>query len=174
MSGRGGTTGAPADAEGPRRLRVLVVDDDVVVPMVLGLELDGIEVLEASRLHTGREQALRLLPDAVIVDLRLPDGDGLDLVRSLRVTAPTRQTPIIVLTAGHDPEEEPRVLRAGADAYLAKPQDGAVLEALLRHLCALPGADLRPRRTALAQGRDVVAVAEPERPEPRRRRFRRS
>jgi DNA-binding response OmpR family regulator len=128
-----------------------VIDDDVVVPMLFSMGLEDIEILEASRSSEGARLAEAHHPDAVIVDRSLPDGDGLDLVRTLRAAPATRGVPIILLTAGHDEADRSEVLRAGADDYLAKPIDPAQLESLVRDLLAVGPDDLRSRRERTAR-----------------------
>jgi DNA-binding response OmpR family regulator len=144
-------------------IRVLVVDDDVVVKLILSFELPGVELIEAGTTREGLETARREKPDAIIVDRRLPDGDGLELVRALRGSFATAQTPILVLTAGHEEAQREAVTRAGADDYLAKPFDAPALLARLESLVAVPAADLKGHRAALVdrlrRGQSTVDLA---------------
>jgi len=119
--------------------------------MLLSMGLEAIEIIEASRTSEGARLAEAHHPDAVIVDRSLPDGDGLDLVRTLRAAPATRDVPIIMLTAGHDEGVRSAVLRAGADDYLAKPIDPARLEALIRDLLSVGPDDMRSRRERTAR-----------------------
>jgi DNA-binding response OmpR family regulator len=143
-------------------MRVLVCDDDVVIPMMLGMERADLDLLEASSVHEAFKMAQHDEPDALIVDLRLPDGDGLGLVRKLRRRAATRQLPVIVLTAAHDPADEAKVLQAGADVYLAKPVEPRLLVAYLQAVIDVPPADRRARRhdsvERLIQGQPVAPL----------------
>jgi DNA-binding response OmpR family regulator len=125
---------------------VLVVDDDTFVRMMLSLESSDLEVLEASRVSEGYEMATRDRPDAIVVDRRLPDGDGIELVRRLRTHRATQQTPIILITAGHDPAWDETVRRAGADIYLPKPVTAPELIGHLERLLAIPPAQRRALR----------------------------
>lgn len=125
---------------------VLVVDDDPLVRMILGLDMPEIAVLEATRLEEGYQLARSERPDAVIVDVRLPDGDGIDLVRRLRRTTGLTAVPILVLTAGHDEAKRAGVVAAGADEYLAKPFDGGDLVKVLGELLTLSEGERRQRR----------------------------
>jgi DNA-binding response OmpR family regulator len=165
-------------------MRLLVCDDDVVVRMQLGIALEGVEVHEAHRGGEVTDLARKVHPDAVVVDIRLPDGDGLEVVRELRATPETASVVILVLTAGHDPAKRESVLGAGADEYMAKPFDPAQLETLLRRLLALPPLERKVRRTLqrarLHAGRDdggtIDLPADPTVPvevEPKGRRRRR-
>lgn len=115
-------------------MAVLVVDDD---PAVLGaidraLRLDGYSVACAS---TGNEalEALALSPpDAIVLDLGLPDIDGLEVCRRLR--AADNDTPVLMLTARDAIDDRVQGLDAGADDYLVKPFALAELVARLRAL----------------------------------------
>lgn len=74
------------------------------------------------------------LPDALVLDLMLPDGNGLDLCQSLRERADTRALPILMLTARGEPADRIVGLELGADDYLAKPFEARELLARLRAL----------------------------------------
>jgi DNA-binding response OmpR family regulator len=141
-------------------MRLLVVDDDTYVHIALAIEIPDVELVEASRLSEVKDALGRGPFDAVIIDRRLPDGDGLEVVRGLRRLFETCHAPIIVLTAGHDPAERTEVLRAGADEYLAKPIDSEILARILEHLTSIDGEQRRNRRrrdaSAIAAGRRVV------------------
>jgi DNA-binding response OmpR family regulator len=153
------------DVPAAASLRLLVVDDDVVVAMLLAMGLEDVEVVEASRATEGLQRAQASPPDAVIVDRTLPDGDGLDLVRSLRAGASTAELPIVVVTAGHDPMLRANVLRAGADDYLPKPVDPGALAELVRALVRTPPGERRRARERAARAlplRATVASSTPE------------
>ena len=66
-------------------------------------------------------------PDAVIIDLHLPDGSGEDVVRALRADPGSADTPVIVLTADATAARRERLVELGAMAYLTKPLDAAEL-----------------------------------------------
>jgi DNA-binding response OmpR family regulator len=143
-------------------LRLLVVDDDVVVPMLIAMGLDDVEIVEASRATEALHLTDELRPDAVIVDRTLPDGDGLALVRALRSAPATADVPIVVVTAGHDEDLRSEVLRAGADEYLPKPVEPHQLEALVRRLLSVTSAQLRQRRERSARSLPLHAAAPEE------------
>lgn len=111
--------------------RVLVVDDDVPLARALGINLraHGYEVTLA---HTGR-QALdavaRLRPAVVILDLGLPDLDGLEVLAGIRGWSPI---PVLVLSARSTSAEKVDALDAGADDYVTKPFDMSELQARVR------------------------------------------
>ena len=130
--------------------RVLVIDDDAYLRIMLSLELHEAVILEASRLEEGYDLAMTESPDVVIIDRRLPDGDGIDLVRRLRANQAMRQVPIMLVTAGHDEAHRWSILRAGADEYLPKPVDADDLNARIRRILSLPAEQRRERRLDLA------------------------
>lgn len=125
---------------------VLIVDDDVAQRVFLTFDLLDFEVIEAASIVDGYNVAVDSQPDALIVDRRLPDGDGLDLVRRVRRNPKLVQIPVAVVTAAFDEAERETVMRAGADAYIAKPLDSGELEARLLHVIATEPAERRPQR----------------------------
>lgn len=121
---------------------VLVVEDDPAIRLVLrtNLEDEGYRVIEA---ETGERALLRMIDeraDVVLVDLRLPGIQGLDLIRSLRGES---QVPIIIVTAQTDSHDVVAGLEAGADDYVTKPFVSKELTARIRTLLrrASPTAD---------------------------------
>ena len=158
-------------------MKVLVVDDDPYLRIVVSLELPTIELLEASTMDDAYELARTGEPAAVLVDRHLAVGDGLELVRRLRRTRTLAQLPVLLITAGHDEGDREEALRAGADEYLAKPLEPSDLLARLTRLLELAPEELRPRRGRLVAALhagvegdpDPVAEAdEPRRPARRR------
>jgi CheY-like chemotaxis protein len=111
-----------------------VVDDDVVVHMTLTIALPDTKVIEATRRRPGFDSIRAAQPDAIVIDRRMPDGDGLALVRMVREDPATDDIPIVVLTAGYDEADRPEVMEAGADAYLAKPFEPDELLAVVEGL----------------------------------------
>jgi CheY-like chemotaxis protein len=128
-------------------VRILVVDDDIAVRMTLSMALDGVQVLEAWRAAGVAELASEGQAEAVIVDRRLPDADGLGAVRALRANPDTADLPIIVITANDDPAERGLAFAAGADEHAVKPIDPERLLSLIRGIAATPVEQRRLRRT---------------------------
>lgn len=146
-------------------MHILVVEDEDAIadPLVAGLEREGYDV---SRVDTG-EGALEASPaDLVLLDLRLPDIDGLDVCRQLRERS---RVPIIVLTARGEEADRVVGLELGADDYVVKPYGLreliARIRAVMRRSAALGGTsgplragelevDERSRRATLA-GREL-------------------
>ena len=112
-------------------INVLIVEDEKAILRFLrvALEGDGLRVHEAQTLQRGLLEAATRKPDLVILDLGLPDGDGLDFIRDFRQWS---QTPIIVLSARSEEEDKIAALDAGADDYLSKPFGIGELQARLR------------------------------------------
>ena len=102
------------------RLRVLVCDDEPQILRALRVILReaGFEVLPAANAQEALDNAALKPPDAAIVDLVLPDGDGVEVCRALRDWS---EMPIVVLSAVGEETEKVRALDAGADDYVTKP-----------------------------------------------------
>jgi DNA-binding response OmpR family regulator len=127
-------------------MRVLVVDDDVVVHMALEMTWNDIEVIECSRGGDAFRAGVTEQPDAFVIERHLPDVDGLELVRRFRKDLRTNQTPIVAVTVTFDPADEEVALASGADAYLAKPVEPAHLRRVLQALLEIPSPERRQRR----------------------------
>ncbi|SCB87529.1 two-component system response regulator KdpE [Kosakonia oryziphila] len=124
-------------------INVLIVEDEQAIRRFLrtALEAEGLRVHEAETLQRGLIEAATRKPDLVILDLGLPDGDGLDFIRDLRQWS---QMPVIVLSARAEESDKIAALDAGADDYLSKPFGIGELQARLRvalrrHATATPG-----------------------------------
>jgi two-component system KDP operon response regulator KdpE len=100
--------------------RILVLDDEPQILRALRVVLGdaGFEVVPAATAQEALDRAAVQPPDAAIIDLVLPDGDGIEVCKSLREWS---RMPIIVLSAIGDEEEKVRALEAGADDYVVKP-----------------------------------------------------
>src|SRR5437588_6009035 len=113
-------------------MRVLVIEDDDAVRAALrrALLLGGYEVLQAPTGEEGLLRAQKDVPDAIVLDLGLPDIDGVQVCQTLRRSGD--RTPILMLTARAAIEDRVDGLEAGADDYLVKPYDVRELQARLR------------------------------------------
>jgi two-component system, OmpR family, KDP operon response regulator KdpE len=107
-------------SESQRAPRVLVVDDEpqIVRALKVLLREAGFEAVPAETVSEALDLAAVRPPEAAIVDLVLPDGDGIELTRSLRAWS---AMPILVLSAVGEEEQKVRALEAGADDYITKP-----------------------------------------------------
>lgn len=130
------------------RARILVVEDepDIRRFVRMTLESEGHEVHEAPTLKRGLIEAGSRRPDLAVVDLGLPDGDGVELIRDLRTWS---QAPVIVLSARGGEADKVAALDAGADDYLVKPFGAAELLARVR-------AQLRRQALAPSSAQPVV------------------
>ena len=110
---------------------VLIVEDEQAIRRFLrtALEADGLRVYEAETLQRGLLEAATRKPDLIILDLGLPDGDGIDFIRDLRQWS---AIPVIVLSARSEESDKIAALDAGADDYLSKPFGIGELQARLR------------------------------------------
>jgi two-component system KDP operon response regulator KdpE len=110
---------------------VLVIEDDLSVRTVVRAKLEkhGYRVLEVGTAAKGLEQARAYVPDAVILDLGLPDADGLEVVKAIRVWS---SVPILIVSARGREQDKVNALDAGADDYVTKPFGGDELLARLR------------------------------------------
>jgi len=124
--------------------RLLLIDDDArLTDMVCDyLRRNGYEVDAAGSLDAGRERLRSGSYDALLLDLMLPDGDGLDLTRELRADLRWRRLPLLMLTARGEPMDRIVGLELGADDYLPKPFEPrellARIKALLRRAAPEP------------------------------------
>lgn len=123
-------------------LRVLVVEDDREIRglMQSSLTVEGFTVQTAVSLSEASALLRNAPPDVVLLDLGLPDGDGLELVRHIRQN---QALPIIIISARHQEAQKIQALDAGADDYLVKPFSVGELLARMR-------VALRHRGTSLA------------------------
>jgi DNA-binding response OmpR family regulator len=121
-------------------LRLLVVEDDAGIRSMLdrGLRLAGHEVVLAADLAAGRAAWEPGALDAVILDVMLPDGDGIRLLAERRAAGDT--TPTVLLTAREAADLQARATAAGASARLVKPFAYAELLAVLERLRPSTGA----------------------------------
>ena len=121
-------------------ITVLVIDDNIELLEVLseGLELAGpFTVITASDGMQGLEYCLTYHPDCVVVDVKMPQLNGYQLVRALRGDAETVEIPLILLTALAQDYERFAGLAAGTDRYLIKPVTPRELAAVIREVLAL-------------------------------------
>ncbi len=120
-------------------MRVLVVEDSAPTRDLLARSLEdaGMTVVTVARLATGLRSAMTMEFDVILLDLMLPDGDGLDLCRELRASGV--HTPILCLSARAEVGDRVSGLDAGADDYLRKPFALAELHARIRALARRSG-----------------------------------
>lgn len=115
-------------------LTVLIVEDEQAIRRFVraALEGEGYRVHEADTMRRGLSEAGTRKPDLVVLDLGLPDGDGVDFIRDLRAWS---GVPVLVLSARVEEYDKVEALDAGADDYLIKPFGVAELLARVRAVC---------------------------------------
>jgi two-component system KDP operon response regulator KdpE len=131
---------------------ILVVEDEVEIRRLvrLVLEQEGHEVHEAATLQRGLIEAGTRRPDLVVLDLGLPDGDGVELVRELRKWS---NAPVIILSARTLEADKITALDAGADDYLIKPFGAGELTARVR-------AQLRRHQQQTPAGEAIISFGD--------------
>jgi DNA-binding response OmpR family regulator len=137
-------------------ITVLVIDDNPQLLQMLskGLQLAGpFMVLTASDGEQGLEQCLTHHPDCLVIDVKMPQLNGYQLVRVLRGDAETAEIPLILLTALAQDQERFAGLAAGTDRYLIKPVTPRELATVIQEVVAL---------TAHERGRRYQELVEEE------------
>jgi DNA-binding response OmpR family regulator len=147
--------------------RILMIDDDARLAGMVGDYLGGagFRLTIAGTAREGEALLKRESFDAVILDLMLPDGDGLDVCRRLRSTT---DVPILMLTARGEPMDRVVGLEVGADDYLAKPFEPRELQARLRAILRRKSTPVRAEvlrfgRLEIDKGARVVRIDGQER-----------
>lgn len=132
---------------------LLVVEDeqDILNLLAYNLENAGYEVFKAENGTQGVVKARQHNPDLILLDLMLPDFDGLEVCRRLRQDPKTRDIPIIMLTAKSGDDDIVHGLEVGADDYVTKPFSPKVLEARIKNV-------LRRGREAEGDVPQVISV----------------
>jgi DNA-binding response OmpR family regulator len=139
--------------------RMLLVEDDVAVQRVLTLALreEGFDVTVASNGADALEHLARDAVDVVLLDLMLPDVDGLEVCRKVRQTS---DVPLIIVTARSDSHDVVAGLEAGADDYVVKPFVAKVLAARVRALLRRAGTSGEAESSAITIGSLEIRPAE--------------
>ena len=128
--------------------RVLVIDDepDVLLLCRVNLQHAGHEVLEAPDGERGVATALAERPDAIVLDLMLPQMDGYDVLAALGEDQRTKDIPVLVLTAKAQREDRVRCWEEGASEYMTKPFSPSALSSTLAQLIAMSPQERTERR----------------------------
>ncbi|MEG4283009.1 response regulator [Microcoleus sp. A006_D1] len=118
-----------------RRPLVLAVDDnhDNLELLRQILDLFGCECVGAVDGYTALSAAVDRVPDLIVLDICLPDIDGIELVKRIKQNPKLIHIPIVAVTALAKTEDRDRILQAGCIAYLSKPFNIKDLETILRH-----------------------------------------
>lgn len=115
---------------------ILVVDDEELTRRMLSafLKLNGLNCIEAEDGLEALEKAVKFNPDAVILDVMMPQMDGITVCKKLRANPATVNIPIIILSGQSHINAEGEGLEAGANAYMRKPMDPKEMLRLLTDL----------------------------------------
>jgi two-component system KDP operon response regulator KdpE len=134
--------------------RVLVCDDELQILRALRVVLKdaGFEVTATANAAEALDAAAVRPPDAAIIDLVLPDGNGIEVTRRLREWS---EMPILVLSANGEEEQKVAALEAGADDYVTKPFGPRELVARLQAALRRSGADSAEEATIEADGLEI-------------------
>jgi two-component system, OmpR family, KDP operon response regulator KdpE len=100
--------------------RILVIDDEIQIRRIIRLTLEshGFTILESSNGKDGLYKAASLRPDIVVLDLGLPDMDGVEVLKQIREWS---KIPVIILSVRDEEKEKVKALESGADDYITKP-----------------------------------------------------
>ena len=148
-------TAPPKEAQGLSR--ILLIEDETLFGRAVkkSLEKAGYECMLSFTLAEGRELARNALPELVLLDLRLPDGNGLDLLADIRSADENKSPAVIVLTAYGEIGDAVHAMKLGAADYLKKPVD---LDELLLAVDKVLQTSRLKNRLDYSQARDSHAV----------------
>lgn len=136
------------------RLTVLLIDDNPDLLRALSLSLGALgnfHVVTAVNGGDGLERFFETQPDCVVIDVKMPELDGFQLVQALRGDPASEATPLIILTALAQDRDKFAGLAVGADAYLVKPIKPQDLAAEIRKVIATSAAERASRLQRLAE-----------------------
>lgn len=137
-------------------VKVLVVDDEIQIRKMLRIALKsvGYEVVEADSVQSGLAAAVRQQPDLLVLDLGLPDGDGIELLAELRSFS---KVPVIVLSVRAGDRDKIQALDLGAQDFVTKPF--SVEELLARVRAQLRDRQVQPASPVLSDGHLRIDLA---------------
>lgn len=137
-----------------KRGTVLLVDDDIKMQQLVKkiLDIEGYTVRSAINIFQAQGQVAKNIPDLILLDRRLPDGDGADFCRELRSTDKTKTVPVIFLTVKNSASDQVAGLQIGGDDYLDKPFRPEVLVARIEAMLRRTKGEAEPSRTLSAKG----------------------
>ena len=101
---------------------LIVEDNDKNMKLVRDvLQFKGYETLEATTGREGVRMAIELLPDLILMDIQLPDIDGMAALAEIRAHPQAREIPVLVVTASVMPHDQQRIAASGFNAFIGKP-----------------------------------------------------
>ncbi len=120
-----------------RKKKILIVDDerDIVKALTIRLKSSGYDVVTAFDGAQALFMAHKESPDLILLDIRMPAGDGFSVIEKLKESERTRQMPVVILTGSPEKNAEGRAREVGARFYIKKPYDPEeLLDAVKRAL----------------------------------------
>jgi putative two-component system response regulator len=119
--------------------RILIIDDEPIVRLTLeGLLMqENLDLILAENGKQGLELAKRHLPDAILLDLMMPDMNGYEVCRRIRTNPKLAEVPVIMITANDNREARIKGLEAGADDFLTKPFDSLEIQIRVKNILRL-------------------------------------
>jgi CheY-like chemotaxis protein len=119
-------------------VKALLADDDRVLTQVLSsrLRARGVETVVAHDAMQALMSAMRSPPDVIVLDIQMPGGTGIEVLKKLKLSAKTSMIPVVVLSGSVEAETAERVKALGAEQFLLKPIDP---DRLFRALCTVLG-----------------------------------
>ena len=126
--------------------KILIADDSRVQIHIFSafLAAKGFTVAVAVDALQAWMSALREMPDAIVLDINMPAGSGIEVLRKLRMSIKTQHIPVVVVTGTSDPETERKARELGAAEFLHKPVEPGQLHAILTRLLAPGDASTAP------------------------------
>jgi two-component system response regulator RegX3 len=133
---------------------ILVIEDETAIsePLAAALSREGFDPVVAGSVSEGLELFEKRSPDLVLLDVMLPDGDGRDVLRTIRETS---RTPVVMLTARGEEMDRVLGLELGADDYVTKPFSAAELAARIRAVLRRAGDEPAPEPGSVLESGDV-------------------
>lgn len=130
---------------------VLIVDDEPGLAKILAIRMKaaGFETRTADGGKAGLDAAMAARPDAIVLDVRMPDMDGFEVQARLKADPALRGVPVVFVSANVQDSARHAALAAGAAAYLTKPYDAREVVAVVA--AAIAGTKADPRAAAVAR-----------------------
>ena len=123
-------------------MKLLIADDDRVLTHLLSsrLRAKGWAVTIALDAMQAVMYAMRETPDAILLDINMPGGTGVEALKKLKRSSKTSQIPVVVLSGSIEPSDEEKVRTLGAEGFVTKPADIDALHAMLSQLAGAESA----------------------------------
>lgn len=142
-----------------KKQKVLIIEDEDGIRDALAFILsEKYELEQASNGLFGIKKALKFSPDAILLDLKMPEMDGFQVCKILRSDPDFNSVPIIVLSAFNDPLDKTKAFELGADDYITKPFDDAELLARINRKLQSKGSSLKEPSTSSGLNINEVIV----------------